>query len=295
MQMKLRIALVFFALAVLSVCWAASPAIGVAITQGSLRVDEARVIGNGTLFEGTTVETGESSSQLRLTNGVEMRLASSSRGRVFRDRLILERGASQLEGGDRFVIEAKGLQILAEGPDAAGRVAVTDDYTIQVAALRGHFRVLTADGVTVAAMPAGKALAFDAAQAGAAAPWSMTGCLIEQNGRYLLRDETTGVTVEVRGAGLATSVGHQVAITGVVVPGVQPAEGAGQTIQVSTVRQTGEGCSNPPGGARPSQRGARPAATGKKKAVIAGVVVAAAGAGAGIGLTRPKEAPTISR
>lgn len=294
--MKLRIAFLLSALAVVAVAWAASPAIGVAITQGSLRVDDARVIGNGTLFEGTTVETSESSSQLRLTNGVEMRLASSSRGRVFRDRLILERGAGQLEGADRFVIEAKGLQILAEGPGAAGRVAVTNDHTIQVAALRGHFRVLTADGVTVAAMPAGKALAFDAAQAGAAAPWSMTGCLNEQNGRYLLRDETTGVTVEVRGAGLATSVGHQVAITGVVVPGVQPAEGAGQTIQVSTVRQTGEGCSNPPAGARPSQGGTRSAASGKRKAVIAGVVVAAAGAGAGIGLTRSaEEPPTISR
>jgi hypothetical protein len=294
--MKLRIALVLFALAAVSAGWAASPAIGVAITPGSLRVDDARVIGNGTLFEGTTVETSETSGQLRLTNGVQMRLASSSRGTVFRDRLVLERGAGQIESPDRFVIEAKGLRILAEGPEAAGRVAVTGDHTVQVAALRGHFRVLTADGVTVAAMPAGKTLAFDAAQAGAAAPWSMTGCLIERNGRYLLRDEITGVTVEVRGAGLATSAGNQVAITGVVVPGVQAAEGAGQIIQVSTVRQTGEKCSSPPGAARPARSAAKTAASGKKKAVIAGVVVAAAGAGAGIGLTRPAEQPpTISR
>lgn len=254
------------------------------------------MIGNGTLFEGTTVETCETSSRLRLINGVEMRLASSSRGTVFKDRLILERGAGELEGADRFLIEAKGLQVLAEGPAAAGRVVVTEGQTIQVAALRGQFRVLTADGVMVAAMPAGKALEFDAAQAGASAPWSMTGCLSERNGRYLLRDETTGVTVEVRGAGLATSVGNQVAVTGVVVPGVQPAEGAAQMIQVSTLRQIGEACSSPSGAHLPSKAPAKTAATGKRKAVIAGVVVAAAGAGAGIGLTRPAEPPpTISR
>lgn len=242
------------------------------------------------------METSETSSQLRLTNGVEMRLASDSRGTVFRDRLILERGAGQIESADRFLIEAKGLHILAEGPAAAGRVAVTDDQMVQVAALRGHFRVLTADGITVAAMAAGKALAFDAAQAGASAPWSMAGCLFERNGRYLLRDETTAVTVEVRGAGLATSVGNQVAITGVVVPGVQPADGAAQMIQVSTVRQTGEACSSLPGAARPAKPEAKGGASGKRKAVIAGVIVAAAGAGAGIGLTRPaEEPPTISR
>lgn len=250
------------------------------------------MIGNGTLFEGTTVETSETAGRLRLNNGVEMRLASSSRGTVFSDRFVLVRGAGELEGAERFLIEARGLQILAEGPAAAGRVAVTEDHRVQVAALRGHFRVMTPDGVAVAAMPAGKALEFDASQAGAAAPWSMIGCLMEKDGRYLLRDETTGLTVEVRGAGLHSSVGNQVAITGVVVPGAQPAEGASQMIQVSTVRQTGESCSSPAAAPPP----AKSAATGKKKAVIAGVVVAAAGAGAGIGLTRPAEQPpTISR
>ncbi len=295
--MTLRISLSLFLVAQLSIGWAASPAIGVAITQGSLRVDDSRVIGNGTLFEGTTVETGDTASQLRLNDGVEMRLASGSRGRIFRDRMVLDRGAGQVENAARFTIQAKGLHILVEGPNAAGRVAVKDDHLIQVAALRGHFRVLTADGVTLAALPAGKALEFDAQQAGASAPWSMSGCVLSQEGRFLLRDQTTGVTVELRGAGLASSVGRSVAVTGVVVPSAQPAEGASQIIQVSTVRQLEDHCvSLPPAPKLPAPKTAAAVMTGAKKAVIAGVVVAAAGAGAGIGLTRGGGEPeTISR
>jgi hypothetical protein len=298
LQMTLRILLSLFLVAQLSIGWAASPVIGVAIAQGSLRVDDSRVIGNGTLFEGTTVETGDTSSQLRLNDGVEMRLASGSRGRIYRDRMILDRGAGQVENAGRFTIEAKGLHILVEGPNAAGRVAVKDDHLVQVAALRGHFRVLTADGVTLAALPAGKALEFEAQQAGASAPWSMSGCVLNEGGRFLLRDQTTGVTVELRGAGLASSAGRTVAVTGVVVPSAQPAEGASQVIQVSTVRQLEDHCASLPSASKPSAPKATTSAamTGAKKAVIAGVVVAAAGAGAGIGLTRGGGEPeTISR
>lgn len=295
LQMTLRSLLSLVLVAQLSIVWAASPAIGVALTQGSLRVDDARVIGNGTLFEGTTVETGDTSSQLRLNDGVQMRLASGSRGRVFRDRMILDRGASQVENAGRFLIEAKGLHIVVEGPNAAGRVAVKDENLVQVAALRGQFRVLTANGVTLAALAAGKALEFDAQQAGASAPWSMSGCVLERDGRYLLQDQTTGVTVELRGAGLASSAGRTVAVTGVVVPSAQPAQGASQVIQVSTVKQLEDRCTNPaPAGTFPASTSA--GISGTKKAVIAGVVVAAAGAGAGIGLTRGGGEPeTISR
>jgi hypothetical protein len=293
--MRLPIALSIVLVAQLSIGWAASPAIGVAIAPGSLRVDDSRVIGNGTLFEGTTVETGDTSSQLRLNDGVEMRLASGSRGRIYRDRMILDRGAGQLDNASRFTIEAKGLHIVAEGPNAAGRVAVKDENLVQVAALRGQFRVLTANGVTLAALPAGKALEFDAQQAGASAPWSMSGCVLGEGGRLLLRDQTTGVTVELRGAGLASSVGRSVAVTGVVVPSAQPAEGATQVIQVSTVKQLEDHCTGwPPAAKLPASTAA--GMSGAKKAVIAGVVVAAAGAGAGIGLTRGGGEPeTISR
>jgi hypothetical protein len=292
--MTLRISLSLILVAQLSIGWAAAPAIGVAITPGSFRVDDSRVIGNGTLFEGTTVETSETSSQLRLNDGVEMRLASGSRGTVFKDRIILDRGAGQLENASRFTIEAGGLHIIAQGPNAAGRITVKEDNLIQVAAVRGSFRVLTSNGTTLAALPAGKALEFDAEQAGASAPWSMTGCVTERDGHFLLRDDTAGVTVELRGAGLASSTGRSVAVTGVVVPSVQPIDGASQVIQVSTIKQMGESCSSKPAGAIPS--GATAGMTAGKKAVIAGVVVAAAGAGAGIGLTRGGDEPaTISR
>lgn len=37
---------------------AGGPAIGVVVTKGSFRIDQSEVWGNGTLFDGTTVETG---------------------------------------------------------------------------------------------------------------------------------------------------------------------------------------------------------------------------------------------
>ncbi len=66
----------------LSFVMAAQPAIGVAMANGSFHLDDSRVTGNGTLFEGSTVVTGQASSQLRLTDGSQMHRASSAHGTV---------------------------------------------------------------------------------------------------------------------------------------------------------------------------------------------------------------------
>ncbi|MCP5116258.1 MAG: hypothetical protein GY953_35975 [bacterium] len=280
---------------------AAQPAIGVAVASGSFHLDEDRVSGNGTLFEGSTVVTGQASSQLRLTDGIQMQLASSSQGTVYRDRLVLERGTGQLENARDYRIEAMGLEIVSEDPQSAARVKVDDDNLVEVAALRGALRVTNGDGILLAALPAGRALAFDATKAGASAPSAVAGCVKESDGHYLLSDETAGLTVELRGEGLEAAVGHQVAVTGVVVPSVQPVDGASQVLQVSSLKQLSSRCSSKAAaataaGAAAVGAGAAAGIGGATTAVIAGVVVAAAGTGAAIGLTRGgEEEQTISR
>src|SRR5256885_1496834 len=96
--------------------WITLPAaigIGMVEAEGTFQVDHARVVGNATLFDGAVVETGRASGDLRLNTGARMQLASESRGRVFQDRLVLERGAGQLQGtGSR--IEARTLRIVAD-------------------------------------------------------------------------------------------------------------------------------------------------------------------------------------
>src|SRR5215472_13633403 len=122
---------------VLAGSWVGLPAatgIGMVNASGTFQVDHARVVGNATLFDGTVVETGQVAGDLRLNTGARMQLASESRGRVFQDRLVLERGVGQLQGKG-YRIEARSLRIVTDEPVAAARVALSGTH-VQVAALQ---------------------------------------------------------------------------------------------------------------------------------------------------------------
>src|SRR6266581_5329140 len=80
----------------LSLGVAAAPAVGIITATGSFTVDASNVTGNATLFEGNQIETGKVSSQLQLNNGAKMQLAAESRGIVYRDRLVLDRGSGRV-------------------------------------------------------------------------------------------------------------------------------------------------------------------------------------------------------
>lgn len=94
-------------------------AIGIAIADGSFRIDNHPVVGNATLFEGNQLETTTATPELRLYGGARVRLAANSRGALFQDRLVLETGMTEVEGGNAYRIEAHGLRLLPEGKDAA--------------------------------------------------------------------------------------------------------------------------------------------------------------------------------
>lgn len=296
-------------------------AIGVAKANGSFRLDSNPVAGNATLFEGNTLETAAASSELQLYSGIRMRLAPDSRGRVFGDRLVLEKGLGELDGGAGYRIEARGLRILAGSPGSAGRVAVTEAHKVQAMALAGWLRVTTADGTVVALVMPAAALEFEPqAVTGAQAPFEMTGCLERRDGQFVLRDPLTGVVEEARGSRLASEVGNMIEVTASVIPGVKPVEGAMEVIQITRLRRISGNCApaappvrqaaKPAAGkaAPPPAAGPAPAATpppsvpragmsGAAKAVIAGVIVGGAGAGAAVYLTVYKDADkgTISR
>src|SRR5215813_296667 len=103
----------------LSIGSAASAAIGVAIAKGSFELDASRTPGNGTLFDGSTIETGKASSELKLTNGVRVVLDVGTRGKVYRDHLVLEKGTGQIEHGGSYRIRARSLQIQAASDGSA--------------------------------------------------------------------------------------------------------------------------------------------------------------------------------
>jgi hypothetical protein len=223
---------------------AASPVIGIVMSKGTFRVDNATVVGNATLFDGATIETHGTGSSMDLSTGAKVSLASESKGRFFGDRMILERGEGQLDQAlgraVGFRLEARGLTIRPQSGGASARVALGGGAQVQIEAATGSLRVLNSRGLPVANLVAGMTLAFDPQAPGT--PSKLSGCLEKKAGHFLLTDETTKVTVELAGPGLDPETGNRVEVSGAMDPAATPVPVASQFIRVSTVKRTGKGC-----------------------------------------------------
>jgi hypothetical protein len=262
---------------------AAPRTIGTAATKGSFRVDEATVSGNATLFEGTTVETHKSATTLDLVSGARLSLAAESKGRIFSDRLILDRGSGQMERAVGVRMEARGLTVRTDNGAGSARVVLTGTAYVQVAALAGSVRVLNSQGLLVAAIRPGNALQFALQASGE--PSKLSGCLRAASGHYLVTDEVTNVTVEVAGSGLDKESGNRVQVTGALDPARSPVSGATRYIRVSAVKRLSRGCAATDKAAAAGAGGAASNAGGATGSVggAAGSAGGAAGGGAGGG------------
>lgn len=252
--------------------WAAPASIGVATAHGNFLVDRAKVQGTATLYDGSLVETEQASSLLQLPQS-RLNLASGSKGQVYRDHFVLERGQGQIDAKSAFPIEARRLRI-EPGAGAEAKVVVTGARRVQVAALRGNLRVRTLGGTLLANMSSGMALEFDPQDTGAAGPTTITGTLTKVAQFYILRDETTNTVFQVTGCSdLDNKVNKTVRVTGSLVANATPAGGAAQVIQVDCNRVVVLGAA-----------GAGTAIGLSRTAIITGVGVAAVGAGVGLGV-----------
>jgi hypothetical protein len=253
----------------LSLGVAAAPAVGIITATGSFTIDASNVTGNATLFEGNQIETGKASSLLQLNNGARMQLAAESRGIVYRDRLVLEKGTSLIQSGKTSQVEANSLRIRPASESAGAQVSIRQSGTVQVAALRGPVRVTAANGVLLANLQEGKTIDFTPDSTGPATPTTVTGCLESSSGKFLLTDEASLVRFEVLGASLDKEVGRRVQLDGTVTP----VPDSLSQIQSANVKELSKKCSH---------RGAAAAAAGVG-AAGAGAGAGAAGAAGGIG------------
>ena len=272
--------------------WAASPAIGTINGQGAFRVENATVRGHATLFEAATIETATATTDLTFQSGARMTLGTDTKGRVFGDHLVLERGQGSLENPAGFRVEARGLVIQPETGTARGRVVLTGINTVQVAASSGSFRVLNARGVLLAKLAPGLALAFEPQAAGGLT--KLTGCLESKAGHYLLTDEATRVTVEVRASDaakldLTKHVGKRNEVSGTADPAATPASDASQLVRVISVKPLSGGATACAGGVAAGTGGAAAAGAGGATAGaatgswISGTVIAVIGGGVAAG------------
>jgi hypothetical protein len=271
---------------------------------GTIRLNHSSIWGNATLFEGTTVETTEASGNLALTNGVRMQLGAQSRASVFENRVVLEKGSTQVANRDGYLVEALGLKIASDA-GARMKVALTSGGHIEVAALSGTTRVRGEGGVLLAAIPAGGGLTF--AFQGGAATVMRTGCLVYKSDHFLLQDDNTSEVLELSGPGLSANVGNHVDVTGSIAtarPVVSPAtlvmNVSGVTLKTAggclTVASSLNASATPPA-ATPAAGPAAPAAaktgglsTGAKVGIA--VAVIGGGAGAAIALSSGKKSST---
>ena len=203
-------------LCVSAACYAASSAIGLIVANGSFQLDHSSIRGTATLLDGNVVETNSSSLQVQLNGGVNLRLAADSRARVYGSRLALEKGIGELESGN-YRIEAAGLRIETAGVGRA-RVQLTGPARVLVAADKGDVQVSNGGGVLVARLSSGHEMIFEPQEAGATVT-KISGILALKDGKFIVVDRVTNVTMQVQGQGLEAEVGHLVEITGTVGTG----------------------------------------------------------------------------
>lgn len=211
---------------------AATPVIGVAISNGSVTVDNSVVPGNATLFDGNTVETGAASSRLQMKDGKIARLNADSTAKVYSDHIVLQKGLGETFG--HMNVDANSLRIAGD----SARVSI-HGKTVEVAALGAPVTVSTSTGVQVANLMPGRALAFTPQDSGAMAPATMTGVVRKMGDVYMLTDTTSNVTVQLTGGGIEKYVKHTVSVTGTPASGGTPPAGASQVITVTNVTDQG--------------------------------------------------------
>ena len=281
--------------------------VGMVTADGRLWVDSTGVSAHSTVFEGSVVETQEVPAKLQLTGGALIWLDVASRADVFQDRLLLEKGSAQLDGGSAFRIEARTLRISLALPESRAMVSMGDSGAVNVGALNGEVQVRNRLDVMVARVETGRSLDLRPESAAASL---VTGCVSKLGKSLVLQDEVSGVRVELQGDGLIACVGKRIEVTGTAGE-MHGTRAADQVMQANIFKVLGTRCaaSLPAGAAAVGVHG-RAASTGSgtagaasgasagisaSAAVIAGVAVAASSTAVAHVVTTQKKRPPISR
>src|SRR5271157_3895293 len=218
----------------LSYAAAGTVSIGTASARGDMRVDSYMVKGNATLFDGSVVETGQATADLRLDKGAAITMSTNSRGTLYRDRLVLQRGESELAASSPFKLEANGLRVTPNETNSRGVVSLAAGNTVEVAALNGSFGVTNVQGILLANVRPGRMVSFamQAADANPTTSFSGVGLVTYEDGHYYLTD-SANVKYEITGKDFKQYVGTKVVISGTIQ--APAAEGTPSVISVSSI------------------------------------------------------------
>lgn len=274
---------------------ASAPIIGMTSAQNGVTLDNAKVAGTATIFDGSTVQS-EGFSRIHLNNGTRLDFAAGSKAQLFATHATLSAGMTELQSAN-FEVDAKFVKVRPSGADAIARVKI-DNEKVYVTALTAPVSVSNGLGMLVAKVAPGVPMAFTIQDGASMGQFKGTGCIVNKGGIALLSDDNTKVLSQLLG-NLKTAIGSELEVTGTIDTTLTPAGGATQVVHVTglklvklvkkgacgavatalgaSVSAVGLGAAATAGAA-----GAAGAAAGPSTAVVAGVAVAGATA-AGIG------------
>jgi len=228
-------------LAFMCTAGAAPRYIGMVSAEGSFWVDGGGVSGHATVFEGSTIETTDAPAAVQIGSSVRVVLDADSRAQVYADHMLLERGRGQLDSGSDYRLEARTMRIMLGSAGSRAVVAAGDSGALQVASLEGDVHITNADGVRIANVEAGNAVGLRLEQRSDTS--ILTGCVVQAGNNFLMRDEVSAVTVELRGAEMAAQAGKRVEVTGKVAISEDAAAPADQVVQAAQIKALATGCS----------------------------------------------------
>ena len=139
---------------------AVTPAIGVASALGTFSVNDVKVEGNANIFEGSRLRTTGASSHIYLQSGSELTLGIDSAATFYKDHVLLQSGATKVDGMNHFAIHTAGYRIQSAEPASEAVVRLADGE-VQIAAMTGAVNVFNSRGVMLSRISAGTASAFD--------------------------------------------------------------------------------------------------------------------------------------
>jgi hypothetical protein len=211
---------------------ASSPVIGMASVQSGVILDNSRVSGTATLFEGSKIQA-QGYSRLHLNNGTRLDLAAGTQAQVFANHASLEAGTGEIEGSG-YEVDARTLRIRLTEKNTIARVKVDSaDKRVYVTAVNAPVDVRNSSGFLIAKVAPGAPFSF-MPQAAAPNSFDMYGCVLQKNGAAIASDSTGSLVSELRGFDLRNAVGKNTHIVGSIDPSAQPAAGASQVVKVTS-------------------------------------------------------------
>jgi hypothetical protein len=124
------------------------PVIGVAVSEGSLQVNQGTIQGNANLEAGSIVRSLASEVRVRLSNGAAASLIPKSVAQFGGQAVELKSGGGIFSNANGYPVNALGFDVRSEG-NAKAKLYM-ENGQLQVGALDGQVKVSSRTGVLVA-------------------------------------------------------------------------------------------------------------------------------------------------